>query len=279
MSGAGNTFVVIDDREHALSREHLQRITPALCARHGSGHPPAEGVLVLRALDTDHFDGEFLNPDGSYGAMCGNGGRCIVRFAHQRQSDSANTIRHFTLSERRYGAAILDDTHVRITFDWPIEYRDQVEGLLQRNVSYVNVNSDHAVVHAADIESAAMDFRGFDLACYASPIRHAAVFPRGANVNVFTVGAPNVIDLRTFERGVEAETGACGTGALSTAFVAWQRGLVGSRVTVVPPSGRPLTVEIDEAAHTLSLSGDAVYDGPPYEVDEHTGSIQETHHA
>jgi diaminopimelate epimerase len=279
MSGAGNTFVVIDDRDHTLSREHLQRITPALCQRRGSGHPPAEGVLVLRSLSGDHFDGEFLNPDGSYGAMCGNGGRCIVRFAHQRQEGSRAQITHFTLSERTYGASIIDNSHVRITFAWPLEYREHVDSLLQRNVSYVNVNSDHAVVHATDVDNAAMDFRGFDLACYAAPIRHASVFPRGANVNVFTMAAPDVIDLRTFERGVEAETGACGTGALSTAFVAWKRGLTGSRVTVVPPSGRPLTVEIDEAAQTLSLSGDAVYDGPPYDVDERTGMIKETHHA
>lgn len=270
MSGAGNTFAVLDNRTEHHSLDVLQSITPALCDRSVLGLRPAEGVLVLQQADAHSFRGDFLNPDGSYGAMCGNGGRCIVRFATARScvANDAGII-PFELSGTAYWARTVDADHITVHFPAPLQMEQYSVGALDDisvPVLYVNVHSDHAVIRAADLNIPIADFRTFDLAAVALPIRHHRMFARGVNVNVYAIDSTRMVLLRTFERGVEAETGACGTGALSTALAARQWDGIGSRARIMPPSGRELTVDILDNTELL-LTGDAMFDAPPSEFD------------
>jgi len=274
MSGAGNTFAVIDNRESSVARSEFQQLVPALCHRASISLREAEGVLVLQHMSGHSFVGDFFNPDGSYGAMCGNGGRCIVRFALARgcaPNDDGSL--DFSLNDESYHARIVDADHVAIRFQRPRAIQEYAPGSLQGvsvPLMYVNVNSDHAVVHASDLHIAPESFRSFDLAAIALPIRHHDAFERGVNVNVYLIDANGVLQLRTFERGVEAETGACGTGALSTAVTAAMRGECKNSVRVQPPSGRMLQVTLLDRNDGLILEGDALFDAPPTEFNIET---------
>lgn len=260
MSGAGNTFVVIDDRAHELPLEDIMALTPSLCDRSALGLPRAEGVLVLRDTGVDRFRADFLNPDGSYGAMCGNGSRAITRFAldHGMQIESGDIA--MTLSGARYAARVMEDGSIAVDFAAPRAERAYPRGSLDGvdvTAYYVDVNSDHVVVDA--------DPSTFDPA----PIRHHPAFERGVNVNMVRIDEGRVL-LATFERGVEGITGACGTGALSTALALWRSGRVGDHVQIEPPSGRMLTVQIHHQGETvtgLTLRGDAVVDAPTADFD------------
>ncbi|CAN5553420.1 diaminopimelate epimerase [soil metagenome] len=278
MSGAGNTFAVIDNRSTAIPLSTLQSIAPSLCDRSTISLRPAEGVLVLQRVDGHSFEGDFINPDGSYGAMCGNGGRCIVRFAIARGCTPLDdNSMEFTLSTEPYHAHVIDADHVSITFAAPQSVQEYAIGALQGvdvPVVVVDVRSDHAVLRASDFHITPENFRSADLAALALPIRHHAAFERGVNVNLYMVDAQGVIQLRTFERGVEAETGACGTGALSTALTTALRGECGHTVSVQPPSGRMLHVTLLDNSDGMILEGDALFDAPPTEFNIDTRVYQ-----
>lgn len=257
MSGAGNRFVVVDARRGALPHHDAIRLAPALCRRDGVSLPPAEGLLVLRTITNGSFTGDFYNPDGSFGAMCGNGGRCIVRFAvDQGLRPEADGRIPFHLSGGAYVGSMLDGATVSVEFPPPLAERSYPAGTLpgiEVDVDYVDVRSDHAVVY--------VDPAGFD----PGPLRHHASFPRGVNVNMVRMETNDTLRLDTYERGVEGVTGACGTGALSTALSAWRRGYCPDHSRIIPPSGNTLRVTILHQGDTVTglvLTGDAVYDCP-----------------
>ncbi len=270
MSGAGNRFVVIDNRDEHLDLTHLHALAPALCDRRHLDLPPAEGLLVLQDVMPGGFSGEFLNPDGSHGAMCGNGGRCIVRFALDNGAETNDDdVIDFTLSGEGYSATLSGNDMVTLEFPAPKEVRQLAPGELH-GISvpsvYVNVNSDHIVLYGPDLGIAFEHLRTSDLDTIALPFRHHPAFARGVNVNIYAVDEDGTIHLRTFERGVEAETGACGTGALSTTIAAWLSERSGPTARVIPPSRRPLFVTIHEDhgdIRSLDLTGDAIYDHAP----------------
>lgn len=183
----------------------------------------------------------------------------------------------FVLSDERYHAQIIDADHVAIRFAAPRSVQAFAAGALQgvsAPLIVVDVNSDHAVLRASDLQIPPDEFRSFDLAALALPIRHHAAFPRGVNVNVYMVDADGVIQLRTFERGVEAETGACGTGALSTAVTAAMWKECSNDVRIQPPSGRVLQVTLLDRNEGMILQGDALFDAPPTEFNIDTRSYQ-----
>lgn len=254
MSGAGNTFLVAD------GRENISLLPPgsirSLIAQHPRTDGAAiEGVLVLRGIDGTRIIADFYNPDGSYGMMCGNGARCVVRYACDHGAPS-NVELKLVLNEAEYIAHLHDDASVSIAFAAPKEEHSFPIGTLANvdvPVYYVNVNSDHVVI---------------DGPCDASrPIvqvlRHHPAFPRGVNVNMVRVVSPTQLTIATFERGVEAITGACGTGAISAAIALWRNGRCQDVVTITPPSQRPLVVSLlhsDSTLTTCILRGDAIYD-------------------
>ncbi len=266
MSGAGNMFTVIDRREHALTNAQAAHLTPLLCAP-GEHAPGGTEGLILLDLGSDGLDFhmEFFNPDGSHGAMCGNGGRCALRFAAEVGIiDALEGQRYrFDVLDQTY-AAELRGTNVRLFLPPPIEVDFNRELVLDGHAlpcSYINVDSDHIVMDFAQVRSVfGASLRSFDLVNWGRKVRyHADLAPRGANLDVYELRADGSIDLRTYERGVEAETGACGTGAVATALSAiTTRGLT-APLKIIPPSGEMVSVDFTPTPESIEF---CILEGP-----------------
>ena len=257
MSGAGNTFLVADGRSAGDAQLHAMQIQDIVVDHPRIDGAAVEGVLVLRSLVANTFEADYCNPDGSYGMMCGNGSRCIVRFAVDHGLEASKEI-PFRLNGAPYSAVVNEDDLISIIFPPPEEEKTYEAGELDgvsQPVEYINVHSDHVVIRGMGA--------GTEIRPIVHTLRHHSLFPRGVNVNMVDIGADGVVTIATYERGVEAVTGACGTGALSSAVVLWRKGLVGDNVKFMPPSDRPLSVHISHDGATITnliLQGDARYD-------------------
>jgi diaminopimelate epimerase len=206
------------------------------------------------------FDSDYYNPDGSHGMLCGNGARCAVRFALDHGTTATNNQVPFRLNGREYTATIPAEPEppaiISIRLPAPTQAQMYMTGSLRGvscDVYYVFVPSDHAVISMPE-----RDMRNVVRA-----IRHHELFPRGVNVNMVEVDDEGIVNIATFERGVEAVTGACGTGAVASAVALWRQGKVGEHVVLRPPSGRLLEVTIHHTSGTIEsvdLKGDAQYD-------------------
>ena len=231
-SGAGNDFVVIDNMQ-GLYRHDWSRTAVAFCSRHfGIG---ADGLLVLEPSGHTDFTMLYFNADGSYGGMCGNGGRCAARFAYQR--GYARETMTFTAINHAYRARIIGN-EVQLVMKDPVQFRDDIlvgrEPLLS-GVHFLDTGSPHVVIFRNEIEQADVEGLGRSL-------RHAPEFsPEGANVNVVAL-RDHGLELRTYERGVERETLACGTGSVASAITAARIAGYTSPVHVHVRSGEILRV-------------------------------------
>lgn len=267
MHGAGNDFVILDDRVGAFPDQDAALVARLAARRFGVG---CEGVLVLRQADafTD-FDYKmiFWNPDGSRAAMCGNASRCVALFAFelgvsgrcQRILTDAGAITAEILEASR-GRGI-----VRIHATKPCGRATVVDvdlpGGRKAECFKVNTGVPHAVVFVPDV--AAVDVIGDGRA-----IRNAPVFgPAGTNADFVQTLPSGGALLRTYERGVEAESGACGTGALAAGLALAERYGVKLPVSIRVSSGDILVVdgEVDDdglcCAMTLTGSARKVFEG------------------
>jgi diaminopimelate epimerase len=266
MSGAGNDFVVIDDRDERLGvgPEGLAR---AVCPRRTS--VGADGLIVVGPPNGDEdFSMRYYNADGSEADLCGNGARCVARFAHGLSF--ASRVMRFSSRAGLHGAEITD-AGVSVTMPAPPAAPRAIEvplGGERVGAFYVVVGVPHVVVFRRDVSAV-------DVAADGARIRRdGAAGPTGANVDFVQLLSGGRIRMRTYERGVEAETLACGTGAVASAVAACSRGVVSSPVEVETASGDTLTVHGADGAERykdLALEGPAVvvYDGVyAYEVCE-----------
>ncbi|GBD05798.1 Diaminopimelate epimerase [bacterium HR20] len=261
MSGAGNLFVVASTA--ALPPANAARYSPQLCqaARSLVGRD-AEGVLLVEPRGGESLHVHFFNPDGTSGMMCGNGARCAAAFAARH--GWFHTAAALALAGEHYRVSIADDGTIAVEFPPPrriVEHaRLELDGTSLDYV-YVDVGSDHVVIeeHVLSTYSEAST-QAVDFAQLAPRVRAHSAFPQGANVNLYRA-EHGVLHLVTYERGVERITGACGTGALATAVIAWLRNQCTSEtITVIPPSGERLTVTIyseQRRINKLTLSGPA----------------------
>ena len=248
MSGAGNIFSVIDNRQYGFTVERLRQLAIHCCKGNNDIKQTTEGLIALESHEDLDFNALFFNPDGSYGAMCGNGGRCAVSLAAKmgliHKLNNEKVIFHMASSV--YEAVINDDDVISLFFPPPKQVFPILKYSLNNKVidlGYVDVGSDHAVIKFEEL-GIDNDFRKFDINAVAGKIRYADEFePKGVNVNIYQI-IDKVIHLRTYERGVEAETGACGTGSISTAIIAAINEGLHFPVVIVPPSGIKLTVDI-----------------------------------
>lgn len=250
--GTGNDFLVCEAGEEvenwgAFAAGYCDRETGlAVGDRRG-----ADGVLVLSLEGGDRVRMRLYQPDGGTAAMCGNGARCAARWAAKRLETDSLTL-DTPAGERRarvgeeaieigMGVPSFAPPDVPLAREEPL-IREEVEGW---EVTALNTGVPHAVVLVEDVSTT-------DLAAMAPPIRHADVFPEGANVNLASE-RDGGFEGRTFERGVEGETRSCGTGAVAIAAVARRLGLVeDERVRVSPPGGELLVEVPDHGPATLS---------------------------
>jgi diaminopimelate epimerase len=238
MNGAGNDFVLIDNREQKIkvSRQQIVRI----CDRHrGAG---ADGLILLLPCTSGKADWawEFYNNDGSTGEMCGNGARCFARFVQK----VTGTNRDFSFeTEAGVIQATFQGERVTVNLTEPNNLRlnEQVplaQGAQQ--IHSVNTGVPHAVLFVPDADKAMVQQLGPEIR------RHPHFGPKGTNVNFVQVLGPNRVRVRTFERGVEGETLACGTGVTASALVSARVHKFQSPVRVIVQGGDELEVSFRE---------------------------------
>ncbi len=258
MNGAGNDFILMDNRDRTihLSPDQVAR----LCHRQrGIG---ADGIMLLVPCDSERADWawQFFNSDGSTAEMCGNGARCFARFA-QRLLDIEIG---FTFET---GAGVItaafDGDQVTVNLTNPSQEKLGEEVATSKGeliVHSINTGVPHAVVFVPDADQAMVQDIGRELRF------HHHYQPKGTNVNFVQVAGPNHIRVRTYERGVEGETLACGTGVTASALVAAKVEGFTSPIKVNVQGGDTLKVSFDEALGHFSkvmLTGpaDFVFDG------------------
>ncbi|NTU68358.1 MAG: diaminopimelate epimerase [Chlorobiaceae bacterium] len=253
MSGAGNDFIVVDNRlgQVALTQDQIRR----MCTRRtGIG---ADGLILLESSETGEFRMNYHNSDGLPGSMCGNGGRCTVYFAWAIGILPAGRRYIFEADAGRYEAEVTGRESVRLHMLPPEDFRDGLQAG-PWDCHYVNTGSPHAIIFTSDIEKVDVFGEG-------RTIRHRKdLFPEGTNVNFLEVTSGDSISVRTFERGVEDETLACGTGAVASALMSYRLGKVSaSPVTVKVRSGDILEVGFEADLEGIYLEGPAriVYQG------------------
>ncbi len=244
MHGAGNDFVVVDRRALpalADAAGRVEEFVRAVCdRRRGVG---ADGVLFLDAAGEEGLDFRmrYFNRDGGRADLCGNGGRCLAAFAVACGLGREGRL-EFASDAGRHAARVADGRVELVLGDVavPDPPRTLAVGGGAVPGTYVVVGVPHLVVEGEDADAV-------DLAAFAPPLRaHAGLGPAGANVDVASVRGRDRVRLRTFERGVEGETLACGTGAAATAIVLVAAGRVTAPVTLEVASGDELVVSFRE---------------------------------
>ncbi len=241
MSGAGNDFVVIDNRLGAVTEP--ASFARVVCdRRRGVG---ADGLLLLEKSKRSDFQMNYYNADGSYGGMCGNGGRCISRFARLKKIVASEEIKFEALGYVYRAHLIKDD--VKLTMKDPSDIRlNQMLPMDGLNIifHYIDTGSPHCVIFLDENKDIHGTLRDLDVYGIGKTIRHHRSFsPKGTNVNFIERVDSNTIRIRTYERGVEAETLACGTGSVASAIMANQLGGVGVPVVVQTQGGESLQVD------------------------------------
>lgn len=248
MSGAGNLFSVIDNREYGFSDVDLIKLAVDLCSKSRVNKFEAEGFIAITSSTENDFDVKFLNPDGSTGMMCGNGGRCAIDFAVTKGiTKNIGNIHQFSMAGNIYHGELVDEG-IRLTLPAPVKIEPNKTVWL-RNYrvvgTYLDVSSDHFVFNYDQLDGTDTAFNSRSINKIAPSIRYNQAFGiAGVNVNVFKkVG--NVVYLLTYERGVEKVTGACGTGAISTAIHMFLYDNEKLPITIMPLSLIPITVDFD----------------------------------
>ncbi|HOD35831.1 MAG TPA: diaminopimelate epimerase [Syntrophales bacterium] len=258
MSGSGNDFILIDDRDGKLSVGKLEDFVRKICERRVS--VGADGLIVIRKSDRADFSWRFFNADGSEVDMCGNGGRCAARFAFIK--GIAGQKMSFVTGAGIIDAEVKgDQVKLRLTDpqELRVDYTIRLDGRTLP-VSSVNTGVPHVVSFIRDLES-------HDVFSDGRLIRYNEAYqPAGTNANFVRVLNRQRIRVRTYERGVEDETLACGTGAVASALISAWKGLVDEPVDVLVKSGETLKIyfsKTDEGFKNVYLEGGArvVYEG------------------
>ena len=250
MSGSGNDFILIDNRGGELEVHDLIDFVGTLCARKGS--VGADGLIIIEKSACADFRWRFFNADGSEVEMCGNGGRCAARFAFLKKIAPAEM--SFETVAGIIDATVSGETvKLRLTNPRQLElHHDLKTDSGSLTVSSINTGVPH-VVHFVD------DLEGFDVFGTGRLIRyHEHYQPAGTNANFVQVLDGHIIQVRTYERGVEDETLACGTGSVAAALISARKGLVSSPVEVLVRSGEKLKIYFEE---TKAGYGDVYLEG------------------
>ena len=238
MSGSGNDFILIDNRDGSLAVGDIVAFVKSVCERKVS--VGADGLIVIESSDKVDFRWRFFNADGSEVEMCGNGGRCAARFALLK--GIAGEKMSFETGAGIIDAEIRGDVvKIRLTDPHTLVMDDRIEvGGQTLLVNSVNTGVPH-VVHFSD------NLEGFDVFNTGRAIRrHEHYQPAGTNANFAAVVDDHTLRVRTYERGVEDETLACGTGSVASALIAARKGFVESPVDVRVQSGETLRIHFDQ---------------------------------
>lgn len=265
MQGAGNDFIVVSDWDGKICETSMETLAESLCRRRMS--VGADGMMFVRKPQAGgDFRMEFFNSDGSRGEMCGNGARCIAKYGFEKGlageemviETTAGPVRAWRLSAEGYRIRLNDVTRMELAMDIEVWGKTW-------DCAYVELGDPglpHLAVEYPELRSADEE----ELRRLGAALRNAPSLPKGANVNFYELTGPNSLWERTYERGVEDFTYACGTGTGSVVAVLTEKGVVSGQHTEVSMTGGTLHVDVvrtEGHIRGLYLSGPAVivYEG------------------
>lgn len=251
IQGLGNDFIIIDNRDKNFKPKNLEKIARRLCTRRIS--IGADGFMVIENSDVADFKMRFYNADGSIGEMCGNGARCIVRYADINNiargkvkiETTSGIVEGEVIDNRKVSVKLNNPTLIELEKDF--KYRDQ-----NFSVSYVELGDPplpHCMIEYKNLQNTLEK----DLVDIARTLRFWEKFPKGANVNFYEIINEEYILVKTYERGVEGFTLACGTGSASTALVACIKSRIRRDLIRVKVPGGVLDVKAFKDGNTWNL--------------------------
>jgi diaminopimelate epimerase len=262
MSGSGNDFIIIDNRSGIVNEQGLKDFIVNVCRRKMS--VGADGLILIENSEKVDFKWRFYNSDGSRAEMCGNGARCAARFAVLNGIAGENL--SFETDAGIVSAEVIGD-RAKVKMPDPGEMNTEVRIDLQDgplSVSRINTGVPHVVIESDQLEQVDVFQKGREIRY------HPAFAPAGTNVNFVARRETGSIAIRTYERGVEDETLACGTGSIAAALVTAETTGWPSPVRVRTRSGIELKIYFTrrpEGYENVHLEGDArvVYRGQLFE--------------
>ena len=261
MSGTGNDFILIDNRRKVLKGRRIDKLAAAVCSHRLS--VGGDGLILIeppRDRRKAHFRWRLFNADGTEAEFSGNGGRCAARFAYLRKIAPARMVFETLAGPIQ---AKVTGSNVKIQMPAPHSLQTDIEISVGNTTvagHFLNTGVPHVVLFVKELTES-------DVVGLGRAIRHHERFqPAGTNVNFAVLSNPRMVHMRTYERGVEDETLACGTGAVAIALVAGVLGKGGSPMTLRQHSGIPLRVYYRWDGTNFSdvyLEGDArvIYEG------------------
>lgn len=258
MSGAGNDFIIIDNREQIVANTDRTDFISRVCRRKMS--VGSDGLILIEPSEKCDFRWRFFNSDGSKAELCGNGARCAARFAYINGIAGTNLtfeteagVIRAQISKDRVKVKMPDPSDLKLAYPLELSHRSL-------SISSINTGVPHVVVMLEQIDN-------IDVVALGREIRfHQTFVPAGTNANFVYRSKSNEIVIRTYERGVEDETLACGTGAIASAIISACQFEMNSPIDVKTRGGEFLTIhfsEIDGHYGNIHMEGDAriIYSG------------------
>ena len=259
MSGAGNDFVFLDKKINSLSDITAEFVKRICSRRDGIG---ADGLITIEDSDKYNFIMNYYNADGSTGSLCANGARCAILYASSSGRLDGNSA-HFLSNDIEYKGEIISKSEIKFYLNSPkkIKYNFKVKaGGRLINAHFADTGSPHVVIDINETEGFLTSLDHVPVEELGREIRYLPEFsPGGTNVNFMDV-KENVIHIRSYERGVEAETLACGTGSVAAALISYVTHKVFPPIELITKGNEKLFVNFDvenSKVRNLSLTGPA----------------------
>ena len=264
LTGAGNDFIFFDKKESPFLVISPMAVKKLCDRRFGIG---ADGIIIIQDKDNYDFEMQYFNADGSTGSLCANGARCAIWFA-EKTNRLTNKKAKFISNGNEYSGEVISDELIRFNLNSPTKSKfnfriKAAEQLIKAD--FIDTGSPHVVI---DIKDVLQDFKNpfsnfskisdFPVYQLGREIRYHKDFsPAGTNVNFYTV-EDDKIYIRTYERGVEDETLACGTGSVATAISAFLNKKISLPISLITWGGETLIVNFDvenQKVSKVSLTG------------------------
>ena len=237
MNGSGNDFILIDNRSGHIKDNEKSPLVERACRRRES--VGADGVIFITESEKYDFEWQYLNADGGEVEMCGNGARCVSRFAFLKGIAGPEMTFESLIGPV---SAEVNGRMVKVLMPKPSGLLKDMDLPFQqgwKSVDFINTGVPHVVVGVDDLSNHLVKEQGRDIRY------HNRFSPEGTNADFMKITGPDQLEMRTYERGVEDETLACGTGAIACALVASMRGMVNSPVKVKTRGGENLTIHFE----------------------------------
>lgn len=266
-SGAGNKFIMLDNLDGKYTN-HSKTVTDLTSKNENA---ETDGVIFLERSEIADFKMNYFNKDGTGDALCGNGLRCTMKFISDNKYSEKNELKLEAVS-KIYDCKIIDENKISVIFPPPVKVKTNFKLKVHfqewwelLNCSYVDCGSPHIVVFIDEIEKPKVNnLEEVNISEWGRNIRmHKDLMPEGANVNFVKVisNEKSELEIRSFERGVEGETLACGTGAISSALIYFILRNPVKPISVLTRSGEYLSVDFEienKKLVNVKLAGNAV---------------------